>query len=410
MKFGQFLKMQWLCILSFCLLGFTQMGRAGSLPGAEFGMRLFRSVVQAKAKENLVLSPYAIRVALGMMALGAHGNTLRQLGKPPELWTQKKDSSYKLLLANRLWVNSKTPLLPNFLDLSEKTFGVRPWMVDFSKAPDFIAERMNGWVEERTAGRINEVISVDEINPDTSCFLSSAIYFKGSWMSPFRHSETQVGAFQASQVDYLHKLGSFMVDQGPEYQVVDIPYSDGEVALMVILPLSPDGLSGLERHLSQDTWNEFSSHLSLKTVDLMLPKFALSSKLELVEILKGLGIIDPFDPEKANFSGMTGKKNLYLSKMTHQTTLALSEEGTEADVASGSAVSVPASPEHAESKAFAGDRTLASVAVEPAAPIQFHADHPFIFVIHHRVTHAQLLVGHVLQPPAHVATDSAQLQ
>ena len=100
-----------------------------------------------------MFSPYAIRHALGMAATGAKGRTQKQLGKVPDPWTSKRTPSYKLMLASRLWVQRGYPILEGFMNQSEANFGVRPWIVDFTQAPDFLANQLSmaGWKKEQTA-------------------------------------------------------------------------------------------------------------------------------------------------------------------------------------------------------------------------------------------------------------------
>jgi len=369
--------------LLLCILVLPSFGLASVSPGAELSLRLFRALAKQSESENFVFSPFAIRAALGIAAFGAKGNTHKELGKPPELWTQKKDPSYKLVFANRLWVDLKYPLLPDFMEASDKALGVRPWMVDFSKAPDFLSDRINGWVEERTQGKIKNVISYDSINNNSKMLLNSAVYFKGDWVSPFVRNQTSPDSFTSNsgdkfQVDYVHRSGNFLYYKGHDFQILDLPYLDGEIALSILLPNSVKGLGTLENSLKPEALDHWLSELVLKQVEIALPKFEFDSSLELTEILKSFGINDPFDSQRADFSGMTGSRNLYIDRVTHKTSIALTEEGTEA---LGSAVSV--------------DRSIASTQEDT---VPFHANRPFIILIRHRATNSPLFIGHVLRP------------
>ena len=90
-----------------------------------------------------------------------------------------------------------------------------------------------------------------------------------------------------------------------------------------------------------------------------------------------MGMITPFSTAKADFSGMTGRKDLFIEKVKHKAFIEVNEEGTEAAAATSVHMSL--------------------TAVGPE-PIEFNADHPFIFLILHKDIGSILFIGRLSNP------------
>lgn len=347
--------------------------------GNDFSIRLFRSLGRSKKPENLVISPYAIRWGLGMAAAGAKGKTQRQLGKAPDS-LPLKDPSYRLLMANRLWVQNGIPLQDGYLEGLDKTFGIRPWIVDFTKAPDFIKDRMNGWVLEKTAGKISDFIHEDSIAPNLKMVLGSAISFKASWMAPFDRALTKESYFVGSsqkktKVPFVNRTGFFHYAKEQNAQLVELPFLDGEFSFVLILPRESGSLADFEETLKSETLDRWVGDLTLKEVSLSIPKFEVSTSVEISEQLKLQGIVDPFLAESADFSGMSGNKDLVLDRVFHKTQFLFMEEGTEVGSVAGPIVNRSPSSE--------------------SNPVLFKVDHPFLFVVRHRMSGTIVIMGSI---------------
>lgn len=353
--------------------------------GAEFSFRLYKNILKSHSSKNFVFAPYALRTALGMTALGARGRTQRQLGRAPDPWVSKKEPSYKLYLANRLWVQMGFSLLDGYMVASDKNFGVRPWMVDFTKAPDFLTDRVNRWVAERTLSKVKSMVTENLVDSSMRMILTSAAYFKGDWVYPFNPLENQKEKFindsgKKTTTEFIHKRGSFNYLSTEGNQIIELPYLDGELALVIILPSAEDGLLDLERSLKIEKVDQWLSVVAPKDLRISLPKFEFQSDFELKESFNAMGISDAFSPEAADFSGMTGRKDLYLSTWVHKAFIGLGESGTEA----------------ASSSLGRASRSLASVSslAQSSNEETFKANHPFIFMVRHRSTGSILFFGH----------------
>ena len=112
---------------------------------------------------------------------------------------------------------------------------------------------------------------------------------------------------------------------------------------------------------------------------LTLPKFKMTSQFELADALGALGMRQAFKEGAADFSGMTGRRDLWISAAVHKAFVDVNEEGTEAAAATA-----------------IGMRSMAT-AYEPP-PIVFRADHPFVFLIRDNSSGGILFMGRVTDP------------
>lgn len=367
---------------------------------------------------NLVIAPYAIQVALGVAALGAKGATLRQFGKAP---AELKDSPFgptgqsfgndQLSIISRLWIQKDLGVQDSFLKAYEKQMGDLPWFVDFTKAPDFLSDRINGWISEQSRGRIKRFISEDDFSglsdasQETSLaypmLLTSAIHFSAKWQKPFvgirgekekRIKETakfsQSSAGEATR-SFIEVSGNFRYAQDRDFEVIEIPYradrvtrgagmgQGSEFGFVVFLPLVRFDLGRYSQVSKPDRLEGLLSKLTPQEVRVVLPRFEIESAFDVSNALKKIGIEDPFSKENADFSLMTGKKNLYLGELRTKASLAVSEQGTEA---------------HSVAIATQASRGIAS-----AAAIEFVANRPFLFGVRHLPSNQFIFLGRLAE-------------
>jgi serpin B len=109
-----------------------------------------------------------------------------------------------------------------------------------------------------------------------------------------------------------------------------------------------------------------------------MPKFKMTSRFSMAEVLRSMGMTDAFSAQAADFSGMTGRRDLFISAVIHQAYVDVNEEGTEAAAATGVVMRLTSAMP---------DRT----------PV-FRADHPFLFLIRDKTTGSILFLGRVMNP------------
>jgi len=337
--------------------------------------------------------------ALAMTYAGASGNTKKQMSEvlyfnlPDDelhfafsklnsiLNTPKSD--FQLAIANSLWGQINYPFQEDFLDLVKKYYSAGFNLVDFVDEINREKARneINKWVEDRTNQKIRELIHKEDLNPMTRLVLVNAIYFKGKWKYTFNKEETREMPFflnenKTLKVSMMHQINEFNYYEDKNLQAIELPYSGNELSMVVILPKERN-LSKIEKNLTYDMLNSISRSMEKEKVDLYIPRFKIEKRYILNEALMKLGMTDAFIDMLADFSGMTGDKDLYISKVIHQSFIEVNEEGTEAAAATAVIMSGK------------------SIGLGPKV---FKADHPFLFFIIHKPTNTILFMGRFIEP------------
>ena len=258
--------------------------------------------------------------------------------------------------------------------------------MDFAGQPAESRETINTWVEERTVGKIKDLIPEGSLSMDTALVLINAIYFKGTWEKQFKKEYTRKVPFfikenEETEVDMMcGECLEFPNGYSRELKclIVELPYVSNELSMVVLLPREKEGLSQLEEKLNSTNLQSMFDNLRERKIEVFLPKFKMEQSLRLSETLSGLGMKDFFQRGVADLSGMDGTRNLYVSKVVHKACIDVNEEGTEAAAA-----------------------TAALIAVEMStmcANLQFYADHPFMFLIMEKKSSSVLFLGRYAKP------------
>ena len=236
-----------------------------------------------------------------------------------------------------------------------------------------------------TRDKIKHLIKKDMLSALTRLVLVNAIYFKGDWATKFDPKLTKEQDFSVSPSitvkasmmmqekkfnwAYLETLASSMVE---------LPYKGDRIVMQVLLPGERHGLGELEEKLENQNIQELFEKKSFVTkVNIQLPKFKLEQTIPLTEHLTNLGMKDMFSEGLADFSGIDGSKQLFVSNVVQKAFIEVNEEGSEAAAATAAVM---------EMKCM------------PAPPEQFVADHPFIFFLRDKTTGMLLFQGRVVNP------------
>ncbi len=311
------------------------------------------------SKGNLFFSPYSISTALAIAYGGARGQTKEQMATAlhftlPEqnlysafgtlqkqLLQNDKSYGYQLLLANALWGQKGEPFLKEFLDLAQNYYGAGINQLDFVNETEKSRQIINSWVEEKTKDKIKELIPLGGINQDAVLILTNAIYFKGEWKAKFSWWKTKDADFTVSannkvKVPMMHIKEKFNCCIDANSQVLELPYKDDEISMLVILPRDTEGIKEIESTLSAEKLNRLLSKMKMKEVEVYFPKFKMTwGTFCLNKVLVALGMPNAFNPGQADFSGINGKKNLWISGVFHKAFIEVNEKGTEAAAATG---------------------------------------------------------------------------
>ncbi|KAJ1200925.1 hypothetical protein NDU88_004746 [Pleurodeles waltl] len=368
-----------------------------------FALDLFQKLNETNPTGNIFFSPFSISAALAMVLLGAKGNSAEQVSKTlhfdgvedlhpgfQSLSTDinKAGTSYHLNLANRLFGEKTYTFLQEYLASSLKLYGAELSTADFIGAPDVERQDINKWVEEQTNGKILDLLPDGSIDSSTILVLVNAIYFKGNWAEKFNAEDTVDMPFRLNKnvqktvkMMYQKKKFPFRYIMEANCRALELPYVGDELSMILLLPddITDDatGLKQLESQLTLETIKEWTLPENMYAIDVHvhLPKFKLEDSYELKSTLSSLGLVDIFENGVADLSGMSGTRDLFLSKVVHKSFVEVNEEGTEAAAAT------------------AGIANFCMLREE-----EFRADHPFLFFIRHNPSKSMLFFGRYSSP------------
>ena len=371
----------------------------------QFAVDLYQKLRDTEG--NLFFSPYSISTALAMTYAGARGRTESQMadvlhfpvseagreqfaaafGKIIKDLNEKgKEGNYQLSVANALWGQKGYEFVDEFVELVNSNYDGRLSEVDFAGATEAARKIINGWVEEKTNDKIKELIKPGLLDAMTRLVLTNAIYFKGNWASQFEKDRTAPAPFYLSNGDkieaaMMNQTGKFFYMQADNFKALELPYVEDELSMVVFLPNKANGLGEFEEKLTNDNLSKWIADLEKSRVEVKvsIPKFKMTNRFSLASVLRSMGMTDAFS-SSADFSGMSGRRDLYISAVIHQAYVDVNEEGTEA--AAATAV------------------TMKLLSTMPAPTPVFRADHPFVFVIRDNNTGSVLFVGRVVSPNA----------
>jgi serine protease inhibitor len=375
----------------------TQIAGLAPADYAAFGLGMFRQLGDARPDQNVVFSPLSAGLAVSMLANGAQGQTLAGIqqalgtgmdldglnGTNAALTQALRSGDVELAIANSLWAREGVPFLPSFLETSRRYYQAEVAALDFSSPQ--AAARINGWVSDRTNGRITRMVE-PPIDGDVVMYLMNAVYFKGRWQDEFQASATRPMPFKAPggtvQRPMMTRTGSYGYLRGEGFQAVRLPYRGDRFAMYVLLPDASSSVAALRRGLTAQAWAGWMEGFGTREVRVVMPKYRVNVESRLNAPLAALGMTDAFQQTSANFRSLLpaeylARGNVYVSEAKQKVFVEVNEEGTEAAAVTG-----------IEMRATSA----------PAPPTEFVVDRPFILVIRDDTTGALLFIGQVNDP------------
>ncbi|MGD9098925.1 MAG: serpin family protein [Anaerolineae bacterium] len=349
-------------------------------------------------KGNLFYSPYSISLALAMTYAGARGETARQMAETLRFGlaqerlhpafnaldlklTGPHTEGFELNIANSLWGQHDYVFLSAFLDTLAENYGAGLRLLDFVNAPEPSRQVINDWISQQTEEKIQDLIPAGGITPVTVLVLANAIYFNAEWLHPFAEDRTHDAPFytlDGKQVTVpmmaMSEPQTLSYARGQGYKAVEMLYKGQEMSMLVVVP-DEGQFEAFEAALDAAQVETIVSALAPNKVILRMPKFTYESEFGLAETLAGMGMPDAFG--KADFSGMDGTQNLFISDVFHKAFVAVDEAGTEAAAATAVVMSRLSLPEY---------------------DVELTVDRPFVFMIRDVETGAILFVGRVVNP------------
>ncbi|KAF1077505.1 serpin family protein [Methanogenium sp. MK-MG] len=354
--------------------------------------------------QNIFFSPYSISTTLALTYEGAKGTTadeIRSVFHFPVNDTVRQDgyagliaglnspdAAYTLQTANALWAEKTNPFLPAYIETAEHYYAVEVRNMDFTSAPEASRQTINRWVEDQTEDRIKDLIPAGAIDSLTQLVITNAVYFKGTWVLQFDENNTRPAEFRSEGGEYVTVDMMQRTDEDARYayaetadlQILRMPYEhESGKALSMLVLLPKDGeITTAEAALGTTEFADAVASMETKQVEVFFPKFTLETTYSLPGTLKAMGMPTAFG-DGADFSGMDGTRELYISGVIHKAFVDVNEEGTEAATATG--------------VVLAGKGMME----EDPVPV-FRADHPFVFLITDDETGMLLFMGRVADP------------
>jgi serpin B len=368
-----------------------------------FACDLFHQISANTAEdESLFFSPISLSTALSMTWAGARGDTEAQMAEvlhydlsqelhhpafnalSLELDGRERDGEgedgygVRLELINSLWGQVGYPFLASFLDVIAEHYGAGMQLLDFSSDPEGSRQTINAWVEEQTDGEIDELLEPGIIDSYTALVLVNAITYAAAWEYPFPEEATQDTGFQLLDggevtVPMMTLTEELAWADGDGYLSIELPYEGEEIAMLVIVP-DEGRYREIEAGMDPVFLDQVVDELEVGPITLGLPRWSSETKVDAVEQLQDMGMVDAFEPDLADFTGMNGGAGpLWISHVIHQARVSVDEEGTEAVAASAVVMSWGA-----------------------ANPVI--VDRPFLYLLRDKPTGAVLFMGRMMDP------------
>ena len=355
----------------------------------DFSITYFKNALD---KENTVVSPLSLMIALQMVRMGSNGNTKEELDSLLKIddetlnanikfiLEQAKNSSNsntKSLISNSFWVNNQLDikLNNNYLDLLQNNFNATIQGVSFDETG---RAEINNWIENNTEGIIKDYI--DQIDEDGVFYLFNTIYFQDFWRSYLFTGEDRdtkddeftnyngqivnVKMFNSSKQGDYYKGPNFLAFTDNPYDnlqgsdIIFIVPNEGEDVYEVAESLTPELLKDM---LNSDSANMHHN----AAITSCFPMFKYEDEVDLAEVLKNMGVHDLFDAMRGDLSNaVVGKQNIYIKEGKQKINIDCNEKGI-------TAVAVTS---------MAGG--LGGAGIPPDEYITIRADRPFIYVLY----------------------------
>lgn len=349
--------------------------------------------------KNIFISPFSISSALAMTYAGSAGKTEEEMGSALEFSKNNEQfhenfggltnaindvsgkGNIQLTIANSLWLSEGYKFLDEFLRINKTYYNTEVASLDFSRSEE-ARKTINDWVSDKTKEKIKDLIPKNVLDALTRLVLTNAVYFKAEWAEQFKKGNTQPSEFftysGTVKADLMNIKKRFSYMENDELQFLEMPYKGNDASMYVLLPRKKDGLKDIEKKLTWEDIEKYTNSMYSKEVDVHFPKFTMSLEYELSQLLTKLGMKAAFT-KGADFSKMTGNKELYISAVIHKTFIDVDETGTEAAAATAVVM------------------RMKSAMPDPEFAV-FKADHPFFYFIKEKSTGTVLFAGRVIDP------------
>ena len=365
---------------------------------------------------NTILSPQSIFHGMAMSYVASGGDTRNELAKVfhfpkdndallkglaglrQQLHKAGDHKHIDVTLANSAWLDETyADYRMEYVKEIQNTFEASLHRVEF-KQKVRVSEDINKWVSEKTRGKIQKSVYPSDfksrsrpgIIDEPALVNVNAVYFKADWASRFDKDSTSKRAFNIDEsttveIPMMHQISVLPYSENEKLQFLELPYIGNHYSMYVILPKELIGIQEIIQSVTIEQIVDLKQRAFSHEVDVLLPKFEMMSNLGVRKFLSAMGVKSAFSNQKADFDKMIIKKyeafRIYISEIYHDVWIDVHEEGTEAAAATSTI-----------HFSFG-----CSAAVQPM-PVDFHADHPYLFMIVHNDSLSILFAGWMSNP------------
>lgn len=362
---------------------------------ANLGFTLYQNMAKEKNVENIAISPVVVASSLGLVALGGKSTTASQVKAILKAAKVKDDQLHSGLsellsevsdpktrnvtwkISNRLYGPSSVTFAENFVKNSKKHYNCDHSKISFKDKKSAL-NSINEWAAKSTDGKLPEVTK--DVEKTDGAMIVNAMFFKPHWDQQFHHKMVDNRGFMVSRsytvsVQMMHRTGlyGYLDDSKNALTILSMPLSHKKSTMLFLMPHHVEPLERVEKLLTKKQLDTWLGKLQETAVAVSLPKVSMEVSHNLQKHLVALGLTEAADKSKADFSNMSGKKDLYLSGVFHASALEWDTDGNEMDTS-----------------IFASDKLK--------NPRLFYADHPFVFLVKDQKTNTVLFMGRMVRP------------
>ncbi|MCD8069575.1 MAG: hypothetical protein LUE87_11985 [Lachnospiraceae bacterium] len=339
-------------------------------------------ILSGAGEENRIYSPINVWLALAMLAETADGVTRQEIltlcgaddietlrAQAKDVWQMaySDDGTVTAILGSSLWLSDVLNYHQEVLDTLAESYYASTYYGEMGS--DAFSQALRDWLNDQTGNLLSEQAESIGLDAETVMAIAATIYYKAAWVDEFSEDNTYQQTFHALdgdiECDFMHQADTGYVYYGDEFMAMGLSLQRGGTMWLIL----PDEDTTVDSVLAGTDLTEFISAKSkyewedkeYYQINLSLPKFDVSSSLDLVDALASLGVTSVFDYTVADFSPLTDTANVFVSSVEHAARVKIDEEGVEA-----AAYTVI---------------TMESAAEVSPDQIDFTLDRPFLFTI-----------------------------
>lgn len=334
--------------------------------------------------ENALWSPINAYIGLAMLAEITDGDSRKEIldlfgvsdietlrSQVSAIWESvyEDDGNEICTLANSLWLEDGLHYNQDAMNNLAYHYYASVYQADLGS--DSANKSIGNWLHKNTGGMLKNNTDTINLSPDTVLALYSTLFYQAKWGDEFNSKNNTNDIFHGvngdSDVTYMNKkLCQMNYYWHDHYSAVALSLKNGSTMWFIL----PDEGKTTADVLNGDAYGEMISlrdgeegwqNKKYMKVNLSVPKFDVSSTVNLKDGLSKMGVTKVFDMENSDFTAITSDSPVYISAVNQSARVEIDEKGVKA----------------ATYIEFPG----AGAAQPPEEIIDFVLDRPFVFVI-----------------------------